>query len=136
RQSARSQGPQGSSQVNSLALSPRPLHYQPWPLDELSLVRRLPARCCQFRQRMGRILANLATRMPKASSKSRVRPIMRALAKLYPDAHCALRFDNPLQLLIATMLSAQCTDVRVNLVTPALFARYANARAFAEADIG
>jgi endonuclease-3 len=58
------------------------------------------------------------------------------LAKLYPDAHCALDFESPLQLLIATILSAQCTDVRVNLVTPALFARYANARAFAEADLG
>jgi endonuclease-3 len=52
---------------------------------------------------------------------------------MYPDAHCALRHDNPLQLLIATILSAQCTDVRVNLVTPALFARYPNARAFANA---
>jgi endonuclease-3 len=58
------------------------------------------------------------------------------LAKLYPDAHCALHHDNPLQLLIATILSAQCTDVRVNIVTPALFARYPDARAFAEADVG
>src|SRR5260370_6702912 len=53
---------------------------------------------------------------------------------MYPDAHCALRHDNPLQLLIATILSAQCTDVRVNKVTPALFARYPDARAFADAD--
>jgi endonuclease III len=53
---------------------------------------------------------------------------------MYPDAHCALRHDNPLQLLIATILSAQCTDVRVNLVTPALFARYPDASAFANAD--
>jgi len=53
---------------------------------------------------------------------------------MYPDAHCALRHDNPLQLLIATILSAQCTDARVNLVTPALFARYPDARAFANAD--
>ena len=56
------------------------------------------------------------------------------MAQLYPDAHCALHYANPLQLLIATMLSAQCTDERVNRVTPALFARYPNARAFAEAD--
>src|SRR5438552_11539783 len=74
--------------------------------------------------------------MPKASSKSRVRSILRVLAKLYPDAHCALHYDNPLQLLIATILSAQCTDTRVNLVTPALFARYRRTSDFAEADVG
>jgi endonuclease-3 len=60
--------------------------------------------------------------------------ITRILAQLYPDAHCALHYQNPLQLLIATILSAQCTDVRVNLVTPALFARYPDARSFAEAE--
>jgi endonuclease-3 len=67
--------------------------------------------------------------------KARIRRIVRALAKLYPDAHCALVHDGPLQLLIATILSAQCTDVRVNLVTPALFARYPDAHAFATADV-
>jgi endonuclease-3 len=61
--------------------------------------------------------------------------LARGLAKLYPDAHCALHYGNPLQLLIATILSAQCTDVRVNMVTPSLFARYADAAAFADADI-
>ena len=66
----------------------------------------------------------------------RTKRLCRGLARLYPDAHCALHFHNPLQLLIATILSAQCTDVRVNLVTPALFARYPDARAFAEADLG
>src|SRR6266478_4974448 len=74
--------------------------------------------------------------MPIDPIKRRVRRILDILAKLYPDAHCALRHDNPLQLLVATILSAQCTDVRVNLVTPALFARYPDARAFAEADVG
>jgi endonuclease-3 len=59
---------------------------------------------------------------------------VRHLTKLYPDAHCALEYKNPLQLLIATILSAQCTDVRVNMVTPALFARYPDAAAFANAD--
>ena len=68
--------------------------------------------------------------------KKRAQRIVRLLAKLYPDAKCALNHDNPLQLLIATILSAQCTDVRVNIVTPALFARYPNAPAFAEADSG
>jgi endonuclease-3 len=64
----------------------------------------------------------------------RARKIVRLLEKMYPDAACALHFETPLELLIATILSAQCTDVRVNLVTPALFARYRDARAFAEAD--
>lgn len=65
-----------------------------------------------------------------------VRRLLRALARLYPDAHCALHYETPLQLLIATILSAQCTDVRVNMVTPALFARYPDAQAFAGADPG
>ena len=57
----------------------------------------------------------------------RVESINRSLKTLYPDAACALHFENPLQLMVATILSAQCTDVRVNLVTPALFARYKTA---------
>jgi endonuclease-3 len=66
--------------------------------------------------------------------KQRVGKILKVLARLYPDAHCALHHDNPLQLLVATILSAQCTDVRVNMVTPALFERYPDAHAFASAD--
>jgi endonuclease-3 len=66
--------------------------------------------------------------------QQRARRVRGLLAKRYPDARCALNYDNPLQLLIATILSAQCTDVRVNLVTPGLFARYPDARAFAAAD--
>jgi endonuclease-3 len=65
--------------------------------------------------------------------RDRARRIDRRLAELYPDAHCALVHEGPLQLLIATILSAQCTDARVNLVTPALFARYPDAAAFAHA---
>jgi endonuclease-3 len=72
----------------------------------------------------------------KASNplRSRARRILRQLAQLYPDASCALHYENPLQLLVATILSAQCTDVRVNKITPALFARYPDAAAFAQAD--
>jgi endonuclease-3 len=62
------------------------------------------------------------------------RQIARRLARLYPDARCALDHADPLQLLVATILSAQCTDARVNLVTPALFARYRSAADFAAAD--
>ncbi|HYV36413.1 MAG TPA: endonuclease III [Gemmataceae bacterium] len=68
--------------------------------------------------------------------QQRTSKILKALAKLYPDAHCALHYNNPLQLLVATILSAQCTDTRVNMVTPALFKRYPNAAAFANADQG
>ena len=57
------------------------------------------------------------------------------LTTLYPDAHCELDFTTPLQLLVATILSAQCTDKRVNMVTPALFAAYPTAQALADAPI-
>lgn len=65
----------------------------------------------------------------------RARLANKALAKLYPDAHCALTHQSPLQLLVATILSAQCTDARVNMVTPALFEKCPDAKAFAEADL-
>jgi endonuclease III len=69
-----------------------------------------------------------------AATRRRVRRIADSLAGLYPDVECALKNESPLQLLIATILSAQCTDARVNLVTPALFARYRTAQDFATAD--
>jgi len=62
----------------------------------------------------------------------RTRQIISRLKKTYPDAHCELNHSNPLQLLIATILSAQCTDERVNKVTPALFARCRTAKDYAE----
>lgn len=58
---------------------------------------------------------------------------VRGLARLYPDAKCSLNHETPFQLLVATILSAQCTDARVNLVTPALFKRYPDAFALAKA---
>lgn len=64
----------------------------------------------------------------------RARRINRELALLYPDAHCELDFATPLELLVATILSAQCTDKRVNLVTPVLFGRYRTAADYAAAD--
>jgi endonuclease-3 len=62
------------------------------------------------------------------------REVLRRLKKAYPDATCALEHRTPFELLVATILSAQCTDVRVNMVTPALFAKYPTARSLAEAD--
>lgn len=67
--------------------------------------------------------------------RRRARNINKKLKKLYPDAKCALHYCNALELLVATVLSAQCTDVRVNIVTPALFERYPHAQAYADADI-
>ena len=58
----------------------------------------------------------------------------RILGELYPDVHCELDFDDPFQLVVATILSAQCTDKRVNLVTPELFTRFPDAAALAAAD--
>lgn len=62
--------------------------------------------------------------------------VLTLLKSAYPEAHCALDHLTPFELLVATILSAQCTDQRVNLVTPALFARYPTAKALAEADQG
>ena len=64
----------------------------------------------------------------------RARKMHRMLAVIHPDAHCELDFTSPLELVVATILSAQCTDKRVNLTTPALFARYPDAAAYAGAD--
>jgi endonuclease-3 len=72
---------------------------------------------------------------PTPADRAHARRVFRALTKLYPDAHCALDHVTPLELLIATILSAQCTDARVNLVTPALFARYRDAKAYATSDL-
>lgn len=60
--------------------------------------------------------------------------ILRRLEAQFPDVRCSLDFENPLQLLVATILSAQCTDDRVNMVTPTLFARFRTARDFADAN--
>src|SRR5256884_1162562 len=70
----------------------------------------------------------------KEAKAARVKKIIAGLKKTYPDAHCELNFSNPLELLIATILSAQCTDKRVNLVTAELFKKYRSAADFANAD--
>ena len=76
--------------------------------------------------------------MPRETAdaqKHRTRKIIAGLQKTYPDAHCELVHGNPLELLIATILSAQCTDKRVNLVTADLFKKYRSVEDFAEADL-
>src|SRR4051812_29944890 len=72
----------------------------------------------------------LSRRSPKAERAPEIR---KRLEKAYPDAHCALDFNNPFQLTVATILSAQCTDKRVNMVTPALFAKYPASKELAAA---
>ena len=69
-----------------------------------------------------------------AELKAHALEILVRLKKEYPDAHCELDFETPLQLLIATILSAQCTDKRVNMVTPALFRKYPDAESLSAAD--
>jgi endonuclease-3 len=70
-----------------------------------------------------------------AAKKERMMNIITALQRIYPDAHCELNFSNPLQLLVATILSAQCTDKRVNIVTAELFKKFKTARNFADAPL-
>jgi len=72
---------------------------------------------------------------PIEQKKARVAKIIAGLQKAYPDAHCELNHSNPLELLIATILSAQCTDKRVNIVTPHLFKKYPTAEAYAKARL-
>jgi endonuclease III len=73
-------------------------------------------------------------RESRDAKRTRARKIIRALKKAYPDAKIALDFGNPLELLVATILSAQCTDERVNQVTPALFKKYGTAHDYARAS--
>ncbi|HEX9303567.1 MAG TPA: endonuclease III [Thermoanaerobaculia bacterium] len=68
--------------------------------------------------------------------RRRASAVFRLLSRAYPDARCSLDYSNPLELLVATVLSAQCTDVRVNLVTPALFRKYRTAADYARAPAG
>jgi endonuclease III len=68
--------------------------------------------------------------------RRRASAVLRRLARAYPDAKCSLDYSSPLELLVATVLSAQCTDVRVNQVTPALFRKYRTAADYARAPAG
>ncbi len=70
-----------------------------------------------------------------AAAAEKIQHLLQELDTLYPEAECSLSYETPLQLLISTQLSAQCTDARVNMVTPALFARYPDAKAFSEAAL-
>jgi endonuclease-3 len=74
--------------------------------------------------------------LKRSSKKQRALEILVRLKRLYPDATCSLNYSTPVQLLVATILSAQCTDERVNKVTPDLFSRFPDAASMAGADLG
>jgi endonuclease III len=76
----------------------------------------------------------MKTKVAAAQRKARARKIIARLKREYPDATCALHHRNALELVVATILSAQCTDARVNMVTPHLFAKYRTAADYAAAD--
>jgi len=67
--------------------------------------------------------------------EDKVKKILKRLSQSYPKAHCELKYGNAFELLVATILSAQCTDVRVNLVTPALFQKFPDVKSFAKAQL-
>lgn len=71
----------------------------------------------------------------RPAAKARMPKILAALERAYPEARCTLDYSSPLELLVATILSAQCTDALVNTVTPALFAKYPTAKAYATAAL-
>lgn len=95
--------------------------------------RKAPPRQAAARKAPARKAAT-RSRESRAARRERALRILGGLRKDYPEADCALKHESALQLLVSTILSAQCTDERVNMVTPALFRRYRNAAAFAEAD--
>jgi len=83
-----------------------------------------------------KVAKKIARPRGKAALGQHAATLLARLLERYPDAHCALDFRNPFELLCATILSAQCTDKRVNMVTPSLFARYPDAAALAAANPG
>jgi endonuclease III len=81
------------------------------------------------------VLRTRFAQLKGSALKAHASAVYAELARLYPDAHCELDYRNPYELTVATILSAQCTDKRVNMVTPALFAAYPDAAALADASI-
>jgi endonuclease-3 len=84
---------------------------------------------------VGTKIIPVSTTRKRLSKKQRAQEILLRLKLLYPDATCSLNYSTPVQLLVATILSAQCTDERVNKVTPALFGRFPDAASLANADL-
>lgn len=106
--------------------------YQSTPSPNPKLPGSIPTRDCTAAEPAE------TERVPRETKTARIERtgrIIQTLAKAYPDAHCELAFSTPLELLVATILSAQCTDKQVNLVTPGLFRKYRTAADYAGADL-
>ncbi|MEM7553113.1 MAG: endonuclease III [Cyanobacteria bacterium P01_A01_bin.84] len=84
---------------------------------------------------MGTTIVPVSAKTTRISSKQRASEILVRLKRLYPDATCSLTYETPVQLLVATILSAQCTDERVNKVTPELFNKFPDAPSLANAEL-
>jgi endonuclease-3 len=112
--------------------------------EPIAISRRKRKKKTGLRNATSQSRARTRTRTPRPrlpretleEKRRRARAVFARLAEAYPDARCSLNFSSPLELLVATVLSAQCTDVRVNLVTPALFAKYRTAADYARAAPG
>ena len=112
--------------------------------EPIAISRRKRKKKTGLRNATSQSRARTRTRTPRPrlpretleEKRRRARAVFTRLAEAYPDARCSLNFSSPLELLVATVLSAQCTDVRVNLVTPALFAKYRTAADYARAAPG
>jgi endonuclease III len=96
---------------------------------------RILSHGCLLRPGHGVYSLIVTLRESKVAKATRLRKIIARLKQAYPDAHCELDHNNPLELLVATILSAQCTDKRVNLVTADLFKRYRSAADYAQAPL-
>lgn len=95
----------------------------------------MPRKTVAAKTKTARAGAPLSDAPPDARLRERVRRLIVALRRAYPDAHCELNYSNPLELLVATILSAQCTDKRVNIVTAELFKKYRTAADYANAPL-
>lgn len=114
-------------------MTAKPARRKAAPAKRRAAVKAKPAK--RGRPRSAGLTLAQARREAKAAKRTRAAEVYRRLHETYPDSRCALDHTSPLELLVATILSAQCTDKRVNEVTPALFRRYPEAAAYAAAPL-
>src|SRR5947199_9495261 len=129
-----SKEPAGTSQINTAkARTNGRVRTQGKPKKALPMKKRKEARISPPPRKLPKKTARRNRAAPK-TSHLRVARIIQGLEATYPDARCALDHTNALQLLVATILSAQSTDKMVNIITPALFRKYRTAKEFGDAD--
>ena len=103
-------------------------------LANKKLAAKKPGPTKPVAKKSGATGAKKPTKLSRAAEQVRIAQVLDTLDQLYPDAHCELDFHSPFELLIAVILSAQCTDDRVNMITPELFRRYPDPQALARSD--